>query len=91
MTTITRQIVLIACGILLLAGCSTAPQIQSNTSKRQVWEYKTDFMYGVLEPEQTLDDWGKDGWILSAVIVMRAEPNSGRLDEYHYVLRRLKN
>jgi hypothetical protein len=82
MKTITKQLAIVACGALLLAGCSTTPHTKA-------WEYITVTTRNQDGLDQ-LNNLGKDGWVLVS-FTFTPMKQTGMNDEYHYVFKRLKN
>jgi hypothetical protein len=82
------QLILIISGTLFFAGCSSVPREQTTTLNVQAWEYKT-FRSCVDWPEQSLNDMGKDGWILCGYTFV--EHNSVGQEVFSHVFRRPKS
>jgi len=81
MKTITKRLAIVACGALLLAGCSTAPHAKA-------WEYKTLTTLNQ-DGSSQLNSLGKDGWVLVSFSFTPMK-QTGMNDEYHYVFKRLQ-
>lgn len=79
MKRIAKQFAIIACGVLLLAGCSTMP-------RAKMWEYKTLTTLNQ-DGEAQLNRLGKDGWKLAG-FSYAAKNQTSMNDEYHYVFER---
>ena len=79
MQTIAKQFAVIACGVILLAGCSTVPRTTA-------WEYKTLTTENGDGASQ-LNSLGKEGWILVG-FTFSPSKETGLNNEYHYVLKR---
>ena len=79
MKTITKQLAIVACGALLLAGCSTTPRAKA-------WEYKT-LITENQDGLSQLNGLGKDGWVVVG-FTFESNKQTGLNNEYHYVLKR---
>jgi hypothetical protein len=80
MKSTAKQLAIIACGMFLLAGCSTTPHARA-------WEYKT-LITENQDGAAQLNALGKEGWILVG-FTFSPRSQTGLNNEYHYVFTRL--
>lgn len=77
----TRQFLLIVCGTLMLAGCTTTPSATS-------WEYRTR-MTDNPKGKFVLDEYGQSNWELVSYTAVSID-QSGTNFQYQYIFKRPK-